>query len=285
MISRKHVLTPKKEQYIRDNYLKMSDLKMSKHLRTPRSTVTKWRLRLGLNKRGAGPKKTDKKITKARPQQVNLKRLSDEDRRKFFLQQLRTRPRYDLMSLTKPEMRFYEEKYVEYFSNPDIETITVHEEDDLHEMTILQIRIMRLQKEEHDSRMNSTPNMAIVDNSKQIKDAMDDFLKLKKSLDLERRQRLERQEDSATNFTTLVGEINKDHTRALVGEEATMLKFRMEESLNQLIQHERILGVEPVPLEDNFINGKLPDDYEPPNFEERLDDGEKGKEEAIEEAT
>jgi len=285
MIERKHVLTAKKEQYIRDNYLRMSDMQMSKHLRAPRSIVTKWRLRLGLHKRGVGSKKVDERLTEPRAEQMSLKRLSEEDRRKFFLRQLRARPRYNLMSLTENELRFYEEKYVEYFSNPDIETITVHEEDDLHEMTMLQIRILRFQKEEYDSRMNSSTGVAIIDNSKQIKEAMDNFLKLKASLDLERRQRLERQEDSATNFTTLIREINQQHTRRMVGEEATMLKFRMEESLNQLIAHGRLLGLDPVPLEENFLNGKLPDDYKPPELEQRLETDEKDETEAIEKST
>lgn len=268
MVPRKYILTPKKEQFLRDNFLKMTDAAIGKRLRVPRATVAKWRSRLGLNKRGATPQKHDKSITKTK-KAVNIKRMTDEEKKDYFLKQLRTRPRYRLMknSMTSEEMQFYEEKYVEYFSSPDIETITIQEEDDLHELTALQLRVLRLQKEEFDSR-NAT-GQQLVDHSKSIKESTDQIIKLKSSLDLERRQRLQRQEDSATNFTTLLKEINQQHTRMLVGEEATMLKFRTEEAVNMLVENGLADGVDKIVLEKNFVDGKLPEDYKPPELKER----------------
>lgn len=270
MMKRKYILTPKKEQFIRDNYLKMTDAVLGKRLKIPRGTIAKWRVRLGLSKRGATPQKHDKNITKDK-RAVNLKRMTDEEKKAYYLKQLRARPRYNLMKdgMSPEELKFYEEKYIEYFASPDIETITVQEEDDLHEMTIQQIRILRLQKDEQDSRNQSATGQQLVDNSKQIKEATELVLKFKTMLDLERKQRLQRQEDSATNFTTLVKEINQRHTRILVGEESTMLKFRMEEAVNMLIDNGLAHGVDKLPLEDNFIDKKLPDDYKPPKLRER----------------
>lgn len=273
-LKRKYILTPRKEKFIRENYDKLTDEEIGRHVKVPRTTVAKWRARLGLPKRGAAPKIHDRNIIKAPEKHVNLKRLSDEDRRAFFLQQLRRRPRYSLMKegLSKEELLFYENKYVEYFSSPDIETLTVQEEDDLHEMTMLQIAILRLRKEEYDSRLIVTNTGVRVDNSKAIKEATELVMKFKQSLDLERRQRLKRQEDSATNFTNLIREINQEHTRRIVGEEATMLKFRMEEMVNTLINHGLMHGVESMPVEKNFINDKLPEDYMPPTMEMRTED-------------
>lgn len=273
MIQRKYVLTPRKEKYIREHYLTLTDAQMAKRMRVPRSVLTKWRLRMQLHKRGVASKKRDNKIIKGATIKRNVKRLSDDERREYFLKQLRGRPRYQLMrrGLDDAELSFYEEKYIEYFSSPDIETITVQEEDDLHEMTMLQISIMRLRKEEFDSRISG--GGAVVDNSKQIKDATELIMKFKSSLDIERKQRLKRQEDSATNFTMLIKEINEDHTRQLVGEEATMLKFRAEEMLNALIEKGLAHGIPKAKLENNFTNGKLPDDYEPPEIDERIEHG------------
>jgi hypothetical protein len=279
MLKRRYVLTPKKEQFIRDNYLKMTDSAIGRVIKAPRTTIAKWRTRLGLSKRGHTTKTHDHEITKVK-KAVNLRRMSDEEKREFYLRQLRSRPRYGLMrgGLTKDELRFYEEKYVEYFSSPDIETITVQEEDDLHEMTMLQVRILRMQKEEYDSRASGNSGSNLIDNSKQIKEATELVMKFKTSLDLERKQRLKRQEDSATNFTTLIREINQNHTRMLVGEEATMLKFRTEEAVNMLVEHGLSHGLEKIKLEDNFINGKLPDDYKPPELSERQERNEQKKE-------
>jgi len=277
-IRKKYVLTPKKERFIKENYLKMTDEEMGKILHVPRGTVLKWRTqRLGLTKRGVQSKTSDNEIIKAPVKAVSLKRMSEEERREFFLHQLRQRPRYHLMrqGLSVDELRLYEEKYVEYFSSPDIETLTSHEEDDLHELTMLQITILRLRKEEFESRQSG---QTLVDNSKQIKEATELILKFKHSLDIERGQRLKKQEDSATNFTNLIREINERHTRVLAGEEATMLKFRMEEAVNLLVDNDLALGVEPVDLAKNFIDGKLPADYEPPKLEERVDkDAKKAK--------
>lgn len=277
MIQRKYVLTPRKEKYIREHYLTLTDAQMAKRMRVPRSILTKWRLRMQLHKRGVASKKRDSKLIKGAAIKRNVKRLSDDERREYFLKQLRGRPRYQLMKrgLDDSELSFYEEKYIEYFSSPDIETITVQEEDDLHEMTMLQVSIMRLRKEEFDSRVAG--GGAVVDNSKQIKDATELIMKFKSSLDIERKQRLKRQEDSATNFTTLIKEINEQHTRQLVGEEATMLKFRTEEMLNLLIDKGLAHGVERAKIEDNFVNGKLPDDYEPPELDERIEHGDEKK--------
>jgi hypothetical protein len=115
----------------------------------------------------------------------------------------------------------------------------------------------------------------LIDNSRAIKEANEIILKYKHSLDLERNQRLKRQEDSATNFTNLIKEINQNHTRRLAGEESTMLKFRTEEVVNLLIDHQLMAGVEKIPLEDNFTNGKLPDDYKPVEIIKRKDDDTK----------
>lgn len=280
MRKRKYVLTPKKEQFIRDNYLKMTDAAIGRRLKIPRDTIAKWRVRLGLGKRGTPAQKHDKNITKPK-RSVNLKRMSEEEKKEYYLRQVRSRPRYGLMKkgMTSEEMRFYEEKYVEYFSSPDIETITIQEEDDLHEMTMLQIRILRLQKEEQDSRATGGQ---LVDHSKAIKEATELIMKFKTSLDMERKQRLKRQEDSATNFTTLIREINQAHTRLMVGEEATMLKFRTEEAVNLLVENGLAHGIDKIPLENNFIDGKLPEDYEPPNLAERERKDGKKKEASVE---
>lgn len=275
-IPRKYILTPKKEQWLRDHYMEMTDEVMAKRLRATRHVVYNWRKQLGLQKRGMDKKKRDVQLTKAPEKKANLKRMTTEERREFFLRQLRGRPRYDLMrsGMTLEELVFYEQKYVEYFSDPSVETITVHEEDDLHELTMAQIRALRLQKEEFNSRASG---MQLIDNSKGIKETNEIILKYKHSLDLERGQRLKRQEDSATNFTNLVRELNQHNIRRMAGIEATMLKFRMEESINLLIDHGLAQGIEAIPLEDNFINGKLPADYHPPEIMKRRDEDDQGK--------
>lgn len=272
-IKRKYILTPKKQKFIRDNYLKLTDEAIAGILHVPRTTITKWRIeQLGLVKNGTQQKVTDKQLIKAPSKKQNVKRMSEEERRSFYLQQLRRRPRYQLMKqgLSPEELQMYEEKYIEWFSNPDIETIQAHEEDDLHELTMLQINILRLRKEEYESRIGGNQ---IVNNSKAIKEATELIIKFKNSLDIERRQRLKRQEDSATNFTTLIRELNDNNIRPIAGCEATMLKFRMEESINALIENGLVNGILQQDLSQNFVSGEMPSNYKPPELQVRTEKG------------
>ncbi|RKY43050.1 MAG: hypothetical protein DRP85_00710 [Candidatus Makaraimicrobium thalassicum] len=255
MGAKKYNLTPEAEKFIKQNYNKMSDAEIAAYLNVPVHVVGRWRKKLKLIKvPGYDVELNVDKINK----QARL--LNPLERRKYYLKQLRSRPRYQLVKkmLSPEELRFYEEKYVEYFSSPDIETITIHEEDDIHELTMAQIALMRLQKEEYEARKRGDP---FIDYSRAIKDKNETILKIKKSLDLERAQRLQRQADSSTNFTNLIKELNDMGIRKMAGEEATMLKFRMEEAVNDLIDDGLMFGVEKIDLGKNFKLGKLPESY------------------------
>jgi hypothetical protein len=283
-MAQKYVLTPEIRKFLVENYRTMTDKALGEYLKVPEPTIRYWRGRLKLKKTGnihAPVKPSMDVVEMLGSHDEQVRRMSAEERRLHYLEQLRSRPRYKMVQtmLNPDELSFYEEKYVEYFSNPDIETLTVTEEDDIHELTMTQIEKMRLQR----MMLQGEDNAELAQHSRAIKDKDEVMLKIKKSLDLERTQRLQRQADTSTNFTNLIRELNNRGIRTMAGEEAAMFKFRMEESINRLVDDGHMRGFEQFNLGENFQDGNLPEDYEPPPEIEDFDkvskkDGDKQKE-------
>jgi hypothetical protein len=282
-MARKYILTPEIQKYIAVNYTVMTDKTMGKHLDIPEETIRYWRRKLKLKKKSVAhaPVEPSMDVIKALDgQSEHVRRMSAKERRQYYLEQLRSRPRYKMVQtiLDADELAFYEDKYIEYFSNPDIETLTVTEEDDIHELTMTQIEKLRLQRSVLRDQSNAD---LLAQHSRAIKDKDETILKIKKSLSLERSQRLERQADTSTNFTNLIRELNNRGIRVLAGAEVAMFKFRMEESINRLVEDGHMRGFEQFNLGDNFKSGDLPEDYEPPpeveDFHRVSDDGDEQK--------
>jgi hypothetical protein len=286
-MTRKYVLTPEIRKYIAANYQLMTDKAIGEQVGVPEGTVRYWRRKLRLKKNNevhAPVKPSMDVVENLNSHDEQIRRMSVEERRQHYLDQLRSRPRYKMVQaiLFAEELAFYEEKYVEYFSNPDIETLTVTEEDDIHELTMTQIEKLRLQK----AVLRNIDNADLLaQHSRAIKDKDEIILKIKKSLSLERNQRLERQADTSTNFTNLIRELNNRGIRTIAGMEATMFKFRAEEAINRLIEDGHMRGFEQFNLGENFKSGTLPEDYEPPPEIEEFHKGSKNGDEPKEKDT
>jgi len=252
-------ITTKVKKYLYENFQDKTDTEMAEDLGVTRQTVYAYRKKLGLSKRKKKEKDSiDVLKTLNESAVIDTKGMTQEEKREHFLKKLRGNPRYKMTkeSLTEEELAFYEAKYIEYSTSPEIETLTAYEEDDLHELTITQIAKMRIQKMEHDEIANGDPPP---DTSRNIRDKDETILKLKKSLDLERAQRLKRQEDSATNFINLVKEFNDAKIRTVIGREANAFNAYGQDCLNDLIDEGFAFGIEKVDTKkylDRGINGK-----------------------------
>jgi len=241
---------PKKEistdnkKFLLENYKSKTDVEMAEVLDVSKSTIYLWRKELGLSKHKKKDVPTNEVVKNLNEATVeNIKNLTIEEKRLAFLKQLRGKPLHEMTKklLNSEELALYETKYLEYATSPDIETLTAYEEDDLHELTMTQISKMRLQKEEYLAMKNGDPPPDI---SRALKDKDETILKLKKSLDIERSQRLKRQEDSATNFITLIKEFNKAKIRDMIGREATSFNLHRDMCLNELIEDDLIFGID-----------------------------------------
>ena len=241
-MAKKEISTDNKK-FLLENYKSKTDKEMAEALNVSKSTIYLWRKELNLTKQ----KKKETPINEV-AKNLNettvedVKHMTIEEKRVAFLNQLRHKPLYAMTTklLSSEELALYETKYLEYATSPDIETLTAYEEDDLHELTMTQISKMRLQHEEYLAISNGDPPPDI---SRALKDKDETILKLKKSLDIERSQRLKRQEDSATNFITLIKEFNNSKIRDMIGREASSFNLHGDMCLNELIEDDLIFGI------------------------------------------
>lgn len=246
----------KVKRYLYENYQSKTDAQMAKDLEVTRNTVIRWRNDLGLNKRGKKDENnTDVLDILNESTTIDIKTMTDEQKRKYFLEKLRKSPRYQMTKkiLTSEELQFYEAKYIEYATSPEIETLTPYEEDDLHELTMTQISKMRIQQAEYDEIAGGGYPPEV---SRSLRDKDETILKLKKSLDIERSQRLQRQEDSATNFINLVKEFNNVKIRNVVGREASAFNSYGDECLNKMIDDNNAYGIEKINTAKYYNGGE-----------------------------
>ena len=130
---KKHDLTDEIVQFIKENYLKISDANLGKRFGVPRQQIHYWRKKLGLADREQNKKLQSVSDRIGENKDVDLRRLSLQERREFFLGELKSSPRFAITQamLTEIELAFYTEKYIEYCTSPDIETLAAHEKDDI----------------------------------------------------------------------------------------------------------------------------------------------------------
>ena len=241
-MAKKEISTDNKK-FLLENYKSKTDKEMADALNVSKSTIYLWRKELKLTKQKKKETPTNEVAKNLNETTVeDVKHMTIEEKRVAFLNQLRHKPLYEMTKklLSAEELALYETKYLEYATSPDIETLTAYEEDDLHELTMTQISKMRLQQEEYLAMANGDPPPDI---SRALKDKDETILKLKKSLDIERSQRLKRQEDSATNFITLIKEFNNGKIRDMIGREASSFNLHRDMCLNELIEDDLIFGI------------------------------------------
>jgi len=211
------------DDFIKKNYLTMTDEQIGVALkRTPKSIVNR-RVKLSLT-----DKQKNKFVTPAIKDNRSsyLSSLSETEKSEFLKKELRASALYGQIKevLDKKDLDFYEAKYVDFMSDPSIETVTSMEKDTLHEMTMAQLRIFRYMREEQDEHRFM---------AKEIKEMQDVVAHCQESLNVQRKQRLKNSNDQATNFSSIIKELKDPNVRREVGYEAAMLKFMAELYYNQ----------------------------------------------------
>ncbi len=216
------------DQFVKDNYLLMSDEQIASHLHRTAKSITNARVRLGIMdkiKQGFIPPSAKENRS------AYVATLTDKDRAEFIRKELRGTSFYKQAKkcLGKDELEFYEDKIVAFKMDPTIETMTVMEEDALHSMTIQQIRMHRYMVEE---RIPDKKTKQCFSKSKEIRECEETIQKYQESLNVQRKQRLKNINDQAANFTTIIRELKDPNKRREAGCEAAMLKFMTEKYYN-----------------------------------------------------
>lgn len=247
----------KEDSFLRKNYLNLTDKEMATALNRSMKSITNRRNKLGL---------TDKNIGKANPAKSMQYRMSflnsldDDEKREEYVRDLKKSALYRETKkvLTKTELKFYEETFVNFLMDPTIETMTVPERDTLHDMTIAQIMILRLlawEKREHEQGHHEYSK------AKEIREQEEIIKNCRKSLNVERQQRMKNQNDSVISFANVIKELKNPDLREKVGLEAAMFKYIAEKKYNEMLGKSITSGQsEEYDLSIIFKDGKVPDE-------------------------
>lgn len=229
-------LTQKEQDFIRQNYTKMTDKQIGDALGRTWRSIESYREKNKLKKaqgqpskfKGVGPKKN---------RNAFIATLDDEDKRRFLSRELSYKPMYQEFTKAyknKPNcIRLYKQKYLEFAMDPTVETVTSMEWDIWHEMTLAQIREMEYLRRENDERGVNRDGVEIELNfAKEIAECQKVIQKCQESLNVERRQRLKTNSDQAISFTQVIKELRHPDMRRKAGESACMLKYIAEKHYN-----------------------------------------------------
>lgn len=252
------------DDFLMHNHSTMTDKQLAEALGRTVKSVTNRRDKLGLTTNRNKPKLTKNY------REAYVASLDDKDRKKFFEKEVQSSEQYRSMfdALDEHEHKYYVEKYVDFMSDPTIETMTAMEKDALHQLILSELRIVRHFREEkaYNDKIkdwdpaNGKPPPPI-SRAKEVRECQEVVIKMQTSLMVERKQRLKDLSDQSITFTSLIKEMKDPRNRNRFGIEATMLKVIAEKTYNDKVKSKNIISGKnkTFDLSVNFREGKIPD--------------------------
>jgi hypothetical protein len=258
----------KEQKFIKDNYRVMSDREIADTLNRELISIRNFRQKRKLTTVQGDKKNFDK------TKDSYVLSLDDNQKRAHFEKEVKSSAMFRSLqkSLTKEELDYYVEQYVDFMMDPTIETMTAAECDMVHQKIIAEVRIHRYLDEEKRKKD--------ISRAKEIEGCQAIIMKCQQSLNVERRQRLKDQSDQAVTFTNLIRDLKNPVVRNTTGREAAMLKFIAEKFYNDTLGKNIISGKEkkfdlnpifkkqvPTELSSNFtsVDGETSDEKDSPN--------------------
>jgi hypothetical protein len=252
------------DDFLVHNHSSMTDKQLAQALGRTVKSVTNRRDKLDLKTSRSKPKLTEKH------REAYVATLDKTERKKFFEKEVKSSEQYRSIfdALADHEHKYYVEKYVDFMSDPTIETMTAMEKDALHQLILSELRIVRHFREEkaYNDKIedwnpaNGKPPTPI-SRAKEIRECQEVVIKMQASLMVERKQRLKDQSDQSMTFTNLIKEMKNPQNRARLGAEATMLKVIAEKTYNDKIDTGNIVSGknEKFDISKNFRKDQMPE--------------------------
>jgi hypothetical protein len=212
------------EQYLRSNYIKMTDREISEKLKRTEDGVYRKRKALGLSKgTGGRPSNKDRQVANNKPNEYALAQLSKEDRVKFYKSQFDRNWRYKHLCnvLMVGELDYYKHRYIDVIDSMD--SITYVEEDLVHNMVMCDVQILRIQ-EIIKTELQAYKEAAADDDDtrrppaqylyKDLNDAQNQYVKYQEKLNLTRQQRLKENKEESITISSIVTNLLDRRSRA-----------------------------------------------------------------------
>jgi hypothetical protein len=229
---------------IKEHWATMTDEELAKKIGREPLAVAKRRKRLGLSKPNGRPGNTTRKdAVFANPSEYSLASLSKEDRIQFYKTKFEENFRYPnlLKILTTDELEYYKRKYIEFLDA--IDTITLQEEDLLHNMIMTEIMTLRVQiqikdamdqyNDSDDEDKRPPPQYLYKDLNEMEKRYVD----YQEKLNLTREQRLKAHREEKVNISTIVRGLLDKKNREEAGRTAGVMAYfagRAKDDMNKM---------------------------------------------------
>lgn len=264
----------KSKNFLISNYLVMTDSQVGRKIGRTAKSVAQMRGRLQLFKVKEGDTQVEDRFKVS-----HVANLSEPDKKDFLIAELRRTSQYKKTKsvLTKEELTFYEERYIEFMSDPTVETMTSAEKDTLHRKTLTEVRLFRFMEDERrmremieedededekDSLEERERNVKyLADRSRQIQDCQQVIKECEKSLNVTREQRLKNSSDQAINFTSIVKDLQNPTVRIEAGYEAAIFRWMARRHYNDKLSKNILSGKdETYDLDQEFKDAMEPED-------------------------
>jgi hypothetical protein len=237
------------DEIIKQNWQTMTDEELAKKCNRDPIAIAKRRKRLGFMKPNGRPANdTRKEGIFANPSEYSLAALSKEDRIQFYKTQFESNFRYENLKkiLMQDELEYYKRKYIEFLDA--IDTITLQEEDLLHNMIMTEIQMLRVQIQIKDSleAYNSDdeddkrppPQFLYKDLNEMEKRYVD----YQEKLNLTREQRLKSNREEKINISSIVRSLLDRRNREEAGKTAGVMSFFAAQARNDMNKMKYLLG-------------------------------------------
>lgn len=237
------------DELIRQQWQTTTDSDIAAQIGRTAKAVARRRKILGYSKKNGRPgAHTQKKNIIENPTEYNLSKLSKEDRLKFYKTQFDKNPRYNFIinTLLADEIEYYKHKYIEIIDSLD--SISLQEEDLLHNMIMKEIHIMRLQREikeqtqaRRDAPEDDKPpiNLSLYQN---LENAEKQYVNYQEKLKMTRQQRLKTDKEHKTTITSLVREFLDMETKHKAGNLAGKMAYYKKTCKDDMSKMNFLLG-------------------------------------------
>ncbi len=237
------------DEIIRDHWVTDTDEEIAKKIGRSIKAVERRRKILGYKKPNGRPKASNRaEAIYTNPTEYNLAKLSKDDRIKFYKAKFSQNPRYPWLTkmLMDEEVDYYKHKYIETIDSLD--SVTMQEEDLLHNMIMKEITIIRIQtriKQQEEAwqlaQEDDKPplNMGLY---KDINDAEKQYVDYQKNMKLTREQRLKTDKEEKITISGIVRAFLEAENREKAGKMAGQMGYSTNKCKEDMTKQNFLLG-------------------------------------------
>jgi len=236
-------------QILKTHWQSMTDKEIGERLGRDADAIYRKRRVLGLQKGNGRPTNDSrKKAAMEQPTEYSLAQLSKDERVKFYKSQFSSNWRYKhlLRILLAGEVEYYKHKYIEMINSMD--SITIVEEDLLHNMIMCEIQIIRIQeqikteleafKDADDDDARPPPQYLYKD----LNDSEQRYIKYQRELNLTRQQRMKDNREEDVTIATIVQGLLDKRNRADADRLAGEMGYFSKRCRNDMDKMDFLLG-------------------------------------------